>query len=164
MRIIGSLLVALGMAWAAPFLGVKDSSPQLERFQQTPFCRTYGCKFQARVVDDPLLNVVKYHFDLTRLGGAVQVETLGGEVIGLEMNLVRKSLSPRDLEGMAAMVTLAAGRPVKYDYARLCRNKAPGKPQDSGKIAGFLLQVNCYRSPGPRESTWEYLAKAWLPG
>ncbi len=70
MRIIGSLLVALGMAWAAPLIGVKDSSPQLERFQQTPFCRTYGCKFQARVVDDPLLNVVKYHFDLTRLGGA----------------------------------------------------------------------------------------------
>jgi hypothetical protein len=65
------LLLAFGVAWVAPFIGVKDSSPQLERFRQTPFCRSYGCKFQARVVDDPTLNVVKYDFGLTRLDGAV---------------------------------------------------------------------------------------------
>lgn len=156
--------MALGVAWAAPLIGVKDSSPRLEHFLQTPFCRTYGCKFQARVVDDPTLNIVKYDFELTRLGGAVQVEMLEGEIIGLEMNLVRKNLSPRDLQGMAAMVTLAAGRPVKYDYARLCRDNAPGNPQDSGQIAGFLFQVNCYRYPGIVENTWEYVIKAWLPG
>lgn len=158
------LLWVLGVTWAAPFIGVKDPSPRLEHFLQTPFCRTYGCKFQAQVVDDPILNIVKYDFELTRLGAAVQVETLEGEIIGLLMNLTRKSLSSRDLQGMAAMVTLAAGRPIKYDFAQRCRDNAPGKPQSLGRIRGFLLQVNCYRYPGPEENTWEYMLKAWLPG
>ncbi|HEU4740041.1 MAG TPA: hypothetical protein VFS50_00405 [Meiothermus sp.] len=80
------------------------------------------------------------------------------------MNLVCTGLTPRDLGAMAAMVSLAAGRTVRYDYTRRCRNNAPGKPQDAGKIGGFLFQVNCYRYPGIEENTWEYVIKAWLPG
>lgn len=151
---------------AAPFIGVKDTTAKLERFLATPFCKTYGCIFQARVLDNAVLEVYKYDFGLGRLdGAAVQVETVAGEVIGLEANFPnRKALGARDLEAMRALVELAAGRKIDYPYARNCTQNEPGKPQDSGKVAGFLFQVNCYRFPGTVDGAWEYNLKAWLPG
>lgn len=71
-----------------------------------------GCIFQASVVDDAVLKVVKTDFGLSTLNeAAIQVETLDGAVIGLAMNFpLRKSLSSADLAAMAMMVKLAAGR------------------------------------------------------
>lgn len=166
MRLWVALSLIFSVALAAPFIGVKDQSPKLSLFLQTQFCKTYGCVFQARVVDNPTLNVVKYDFGLGKLkDAAVQVETLDSEIIGLEMNLaLRKSLSSSDLAVMAALVKLAAGQTIRYDYAKACLSNEPGKPQDAGKIAGFLFQINCYRFPGMVDGTWEYNLKAWLPG
>ena len=166
MRLSVFLVGLTAFASAAPFIGIKDQSPKLDLFQQTPFCKTYGCVFRARVVDNATLNVVKTDFGLSKLNdAAVQLEALDGEVIGLEMNFpLRKSLSQTDLAAMAAMVKLAAGREVQFDYARQCQNNEPGKPVDAGKIKGFVFRVNCYRFPGVVDGSWEYNVKAWLPG
>lgn len=166
MRCLALLLGLIAFANAAPFIGVKDKSPKLNLFQQTSFCKTYGCVFQASVVDNATLNVVKTDFGLTKLNeAAVQVETLDGEVIGLEINFpLRKSLSKADLAAMAMMVKLAAGQEVKFDYGKQCQQNEPGKPVDAGKIKGFLFQINCYRFPGVLDGSWEYNLKAWLPG
>ena len=160
------LFALLSSALAAPFIGVKDKSPKLNLFQQTQFCKTYGCVFQASVLDDAILKVFKTDFGLSKLNdAAIQVETLDSEVIGLEMNFpLRKSLSQTDLAAMVMMVKLAAGQEVKFDYAKQCQQNEPGKPMDAGKINGFVFRINCYRFPGVVDGSWEYNLKAWLPG
>lgn len=110
--------------------------------------------------------MAKTDFELLKIkDAAVQVETLDGDVIGLEMNLnLRTSLSLSDLKAMGAMVDLAAGKKTDFNYSKACQNDEPGNPQNVGKIKGFLFQVSCYRFPATVDGQWEYTLKAWLPG
>ena len=154
-----TLLLGLGLAWAAPFLGTIDKSGQLEKFQATAFCKQYRCEFRTRT----LLNQnIENYAAVFALGNKdiVQIETLGkGQIISIQITLVdRVQISPADIALMRQLTNLAAGRAIAFDYANICRGSTLPY-RDYGKVGEYLFRVEC-----KRDSSGFFVMKAYWPG
>lgn len=115
--------VLLAWAWAAPLLIQRDESERLNgSFLASPFCKQYGCVFK-----ELLTNRRTYQVGIA----TVRVETLGGNLVWLELHLPhpQKPLSPATLMLLSDFTRSAVGTLPSFDFGRRCLEAAknPGE-------------------------------------
>ncbi len=120
-------MVWLSLAGAAPvlkpvltsFLGTPSSNrADLERkFLQTPFCKALGCTIR------PLSPM--YHHLVFRLGNGLEVQLDTWHANGVYFELEpKKPLSLERIRTMRALIRLATGQNLPFDFAKNCSSIA----------------------------------------